>query len=307
LRRIRNALNAEPVFVIFPNTKDDVILGVAATWVARRNCVWLMDDFITTYARRRKHWGAILDVLFGLLYRRAARRITVSNPMAREYERRYGKPVDLVLGKRWLVESIRAASSRQEPVSATAPLRVVWVGKYQPYYGEPIVALSRLLRAHPDLPVIIDLWGQTPPEAGVEIMGRITYRGSFDDGELLDILRGYDFGLLTYSFDEATRTFMRYSLPGKLIDYVSAGLPVITISPREISVCDEIREREIGPCVFSADPASILDALRGVLRTGKREIERWRGNALRWAHADFELEDGIAAFRRIIGDWSVQD
>jgi len=256
LRQLQASLPNDPHFVLFPNTKDDVQLCLAATCVSGRTCVWLMDDFISTMyptAPVRRH---AFRAVFRQMYRRAGRRIAISTPMAREYAVRYGKQSDLVLGKRWHKGEIRGEPVRTRPVTMTDPLRVVWVGKYLPYYHEPIATFGRVLRANPDLPVVLDLYGQEPPFDGVVVPGRLEYRGPFNDATILTTLRAYDTALLTYSFDTHTRGFMRLSFPGKLTDYVSAGLPVLTVSPRDISVCDDIQNRIIGPCVFSPTRAS---------------------------------------------------
>ena len=68
--------------------------------------------------------------------------------------------------------------------------------------------------------------------------------------------------MLTYSFDPYTRAFMRYSFPGKLTDYVSVGLPVLTVSPRDASACDDVLENDVGPCVFSLEPDTLEAGLR---------------------------------------------
>ena len=293
----------EPTCILFPNTWDDVLLGLVATFAGTRTCVWLMDDFISTLTRVRSIRSALIGASFSMLYRRAARRIAVWAPMAREYQERYGKRADLLLGRRWPRGELRAVAPRTSSISAAHPLRLVWVGKYQPYYHEPIADLSAILREHPELPVTVDLYGQSPPARGIGLSGRVSYRGTFEDSTLLYLLRGYDYGLLTYSFDEHTRTFMRYSFPGKLIDYISAGLPVITISPRDLSVCADVEGRDIGPCLFSRDSAAILAMLREVLAADAARVARWRANSSAWAVSEFVLEEGVRDFRRVFGMW----
>jgi hypothetical protein len=300
-RKAVRSAGAEPTCILFPNTWDDMLLGLVATFTGTRTCLWLMDDFISTLTQVRSIRSALMSVLFRQLYRRAARRVAVWTPMAREYQKRYGKGVDLLLGKRWPRGQLCTGAPRTSNISATDPLRLVWVGKYQPYYHQPIADLSAILREHPELPVTVDLYGQSPPERGVELPSRVAYRGPFDDSTLLHLLREYDYGLLTYSFDEHTRTFMRYSFPGKLIDYISAGLPVITISPPDVSICADVNGRDIGPCVFSRDSTSILAMLRHILSADAAQVARWRANSSAWAASEFVLEEGVRDFRRVFG------
>jgi hypothetical protein len=302
-RKAIRATVGKPTFILLANTWDDMLLGLSATFAGTRTCIWLMDDFISTLTQPRSFRGAIFGALFKMLYRRTARRIAVSAAMAREYQIRYGKQADLLLGKRWPRNQMHAVPDSRLSISVARPLRFVWVGKYQNYYHEPISVLSTILREHPELPVTLDLYGQYPPDRGVELPGRVSYRGTFEDSTLLDLLRGYDYGLLTYSFDEHTRRFMRYSFPGKLIDYISAGLPVITISPRDVSICLDVEARNIGPCVFSLDSAAILAMLHDVLATDAAPIACWRANSSAWAMSEFVREEGVRDFRRVFGVW----
>ena len=205
-----------------------------------------------------------------------------------------------MLGKRWHSSDLHAAPLRMTPVSFAAPLRLVWVGKYQPYYHEPVLALSELLRTDPRIPVRLDLYGQVRPPPDVLVPDRVDYRGSFEDKDLLDTLRKYDFGLLTYSFDPHTREFMRYSFPGKLTDYVLAGLPVLTISPRDISVCDDLVRRDVGPCVFSLDVDAVSVGMAQAFGGGPEALEKWRQNSLAWAREEFAFEDGLAQFKQAL-------
>ena len=300
LRKLRREIGEDATFLLLPNTKDDVQLCLAATFVSARTCVWVMDDFVTTLFPNDPRRRLIARYLFRRMYLRAGSRIAISEPMRREYARRYGKAAELVLGKRWLRADLLAGARREQPVEKAYPLRIVWVGKYQPYYDEPLGTLSKLLRARPDLPVLLDLYGQVSPPPDLLVSGRLEYRGPFADARLLATLRAYDYGLLTYSFDARTREFMRYSFPGKLTDYVSAGLPVITISPRDITVCDDIVRRNIGPCVFDPTPETLYSGLNAAIQATPVLVEEWRQNSLAWAREEFVFEVGLEQLNKLI-------
>ena len=48
LRKLRREIGEDASFLLLPNTKDDVQLCLAATFVSARTRVWVMDDFVTT-------------------------------------------------------------------------------------------------------------------------------------------------------------------------------------------------------------------------------------------------------------------
>ena len=133
--------------------------------------MWLMDDFVSAAFPADRLRRLLLKRLWAHVPREdAQRRIAVSAPMQREYARRYGRRADLVLGKRWRLADLHPGPRRARPVGQDAPLRIVWVGKYQSYYHEPVAALSSLIRAKLHvLPMCIDLYGQVPPPPDVLI------------------------------------------------------------------------------------------------------------------------------------------
>ena len=93
---------------------------------------------------------------------------------------------------------------------------------------------------------------------------------------------------------------MRYSFPGKLTDYVSAGLPVITVSPRDITVCDDIVRRNIGPCVFDPTPETFYSGLNAAIQATPVLVEEWRQNSLAWAREEFVFEVGLEQLNKLI-------
>jgi hypothetical protein len=243
-----------------PSSSSDIVLCCAALTSGHPADVWFMDDFLSASTSRFFPKKAALQWCYRQLYRRASRRIVIGEAMRLEYARRYGRSAETVLGKAWpraameLARSLRRERGRVDP---EAPVRLIWPGTYLPYYREPIRQLARILRARPELPIFLDLFGMFPPETGIADGRKIRYRGSFRDDELPKLLAGYDYGLLCYSSDAATMNFMRWSFPGKLADYVCAGLPVAGIVPKDIHLCGELERDSRNVIIDSIGPSEI--------------------------------------------------
>ena len=159
LRALRREVGEDALFVLFPNTKDDVQLCLAATFVSARTCVWVMDDFVSMLFPDNARRGMVVRHLFRKMYLRAGRCIAVSRtdasrirpPLRQNSRPRAGKALAPRSPNGWFPQ--RAPSEYRQP----APNRLGSASHYQPYYHEPIVALSKLLRGRPNIPAVLDL------------------------------------------------------------------------------------------------------------------------------------------------------
>ena len=269
--------------VLLPNHLNDLLLGILSLFFYPKNITWFMDDF---YQGQKKTIKTKFGMwLFGRLYRSTQIRIVVSQYMARAFEGRYRLSPELVLQKRWPVLAI---DQRDRPNIRAEKIRIAWVGTLLSHYTEPLKALDRLLPKD----IEIDLWGM-----GQGDFKHIRHRGVFQDRELANILRDYDFALLTYSFDANTQGFMSTSLPGKLVDYLACGMPVISIGPSSLAVMADLKEREVGPLVFGLEDAEIQNLFQTLRVSTPAQRAKWSKNSLTWAKKDFDWNSGVQAFR----------
>jgi hypothetical protein len=262
-RRALNAFSPNTARVLcLPNSSADVVMSWAATTTHLPVDVWFMDDFL---GARRDPLGAkqiLLNWFYAQLYKCCDRRIVIGAAMRDEYARRYGAPAELVLGKAWKhadIERAYACRRRRAAPDRDAPLQLVWIGTYLPYYKEPLCALARILRARPELPITLDLYGLYPPGLEALVSNKIRYRGPFRDSELPELLAHYDYGLVCYSGDPYTVNFMRLSFPGKLVDYICAGLAVAAVVPSQIEFRKELERARCHVVSESISETGIVD------------------------------------------------
>jgi hypothetical protein len=219
--------------------------------------------------------------------------------MAAEYLARYGKPADMVLGKRWSASELDVAQPKSIGTVRSCT-RLIWAGKYLRYYSEPLVMASRVLRDDPNLAVSIDIYGQDAPGDRIVVPGRLEYRGPFRDQDLARILREYDFGLLTYSFDANTQGYMRLSFPTKLVDYLSCALPVLAIAPERLWITREVRDRGVGLVLTSADEAAVRSLFMALPGIATEQYAVWSERALAWARDEHGREEACMRLRTLL-------
>jgi hypothetical protein len=277
-------------YLVLPNSIRDVVMGLTCCLFTRNVTVWVMDDFIESYAWKGKvvHW--ICSKLFQCLYLVAAKRIVVSHSMDRTYEKKYGKCAEGVLGR-----SLSTLISQQKGLNPRK-LRLVYVGSFISHYSEPIHLLKKLLsQPVPSLDQIelkIDLFGMHSPPGDWLLPGKIEYCGAIPSDppeELLKVLSTYDFGLIPYSFTLDTQRMMSLSFPSKLIDYLGASLPALIIAPTGLAFLQDAERRNIGILLNSLTPENLIQCIHQMASTEQMTYQQWQANAYAWAQQEFQL------------------
>jgi hypothetical protein len=280
--QLHRNVGREASFLVLPNSIRDILLGLICRVYSPNVTVWVMDDFVGSRSKGGpRAW--LFRKLFGILYRSARRRGVVSAAMDRSYREIYGVGADFVLGrtlKRVLPPAASAARAGRK-------LRMVYVGSFLSHYWEPIEALRKIPGEF-----CIDLYGINPPPENWLAKDRVIYRGALEGDRLLETLQEYDFGLLPYSFDSATVRMMSLSFPSKLVDYLGAALPVVTIAPQGLEFLWDLRGKGVGPVLNSVDPGEVSRLVAGLGTISAEEYSRWQESAHRWARAEFMEEAG---------------
>jgi len=146
------------------------------------------------------------------------------------------------------------------------------VGQVQGFdrFLRPFVAL-----AHPRsrLKIHCDERGRAEIDAmgfSAEALQRIDILPMLQDREFLAQAAKAWFGIVTLSPDMQT-----HNLPGKMLAYLAAGIPVMAFGPRNAALGQAIRQLDIGHYMDAADEAASLEALRQVIdNPGARIGER---------------------------------
>ncbi|WP_433349158.1 glycosyltransferase family protein [Micromonospora sp. CA-111912] len=218
-----------------------------------------MDDWPTTLYTDRQTLGVARPVLLAgvrEVVRHSSYGLGISEPMAREYQRRYGLPF-AAFGN--CVDPADFADRPGPARPAGAVLDLVYVGglhldrwRSLRRVGE---ALGRLaadgLRARLTVhapPQDLDRYGERLGLPGVRL-GR-----SLASDEVAAVLRRADVLVHVESFAEEHRHYTRYSLSTKIPQYLAAGRPVLGFGPAELASMAHLGAAGAGAVVGVDDP-----------------------------------------------------
>jgi len=305
LYKIFRNLQGQNHFIIIPNTIRDVLMGLACRLTSRNTTVWVMDDFIETYAWKGRVFKKFCSLLFGVLYRTARQRIAVSESMGDYYLQIYGKESNYILGR--TLKEIPQLRLRSHPqlhpqlqskgsnkvFAGKEKLKLVYVGSFIPHYLGPVRIIKQILEKNA-LDIKLDLYGMHPPSTDWLLPDKITYRGSIPDEDLLPTLSLYDYGLIPYSFTTETSRMMGLSFPSKLIDYLGASLPALIIAPEGLSFLKTAKSKNIGAICSGFSSLSedsiaraIQQSIHDISEVEATTYESWQRNAHEWAKESF--------------------
>jgi glycosyltransferase involved in cell wall biosynthesis len=158
--------------------------------------------------------------------------------------------------------------------------------------------LDRLLRAAAALPSDVRLvmmgevfpWWQEHAEPMLRnpaIGDKVRVAPWVPNDELMDYVADADVGVIIYD-DRVRNNYL--CEPGKLSDYVSAGVPIV--APAFPTIEPVVRQYGIGRCFTSGSPEHIAEAITGVL---ERPRHAWQP-ALQRAAAELVWETQLPAF-----------
>lgn len=150
--------------------------------------------------------------------------------------------------------------------SAASPLRIAFLGRFSrgvmdptPFFQGLALARSRdgLSRS-----IVVDVIGPEAPWIGglldeLDLTGAVFYHGFRPYGEAMRLVARADVGLMTVRDDPGTSDLY----PGKLSDYIGAGLTLLFVGPADGSVARLVREARAGAAVAYDDVEAIADVL----------------------------------------------
>lgn len=168
-----------------------------------------------------------------------------------------------------------------------SPVKVIFQGKFQGYRG-----LENLIRAFAYVEnAELTFSGYGPLEEGLKNLAvelnlsqKIIFRGRYSPADAVEILTGYDIGIITY--EDVVKNNL-YSSPNKLFDYAMAGLAVVSSDLPFINAV--LKENDFGEVYRDSVTGDLSKTLNG-FTSSPAKLPKYKINARKAAENMFSWE-----------------
>ena len=249
--------------------------GVSAAWIgadglARHLGVPLHliihDDhhYADFWCRPLKPFG---EKLFGRTYRRAASRFCVSQPMEREYERRFGVPGEVLLPSRD-PQAVVFSKPREQASTPIQSAKIFYAGSITRQGFREVDAIAGVLKENGHQLILYS--GTKPPEGFTP--QHIERRDPVPAAQLVERLHEEADLLLLYTdFSSSMREIVKTLFPSKMVDYTAAAVPIVVVAPGYACIVDYLRSRPMAAeLVTDNNPEVVASAIERLLAQSEK-------------------------------------
>ena len=227
----------------------------------------MMDDWPATLDRKglfSKHWRDKTDKMLKVLLANTDLAMCISDYMAEEYKRRYGKefipfhnPIDLNFWKK---------HQRQEYKLPASPT-LLYAGRIGLGIDDSLKTIARTVQTVNEkfnfkLRLVIQSLEAPAWIKDFEYVGHQEFVAYKD---LPKLFAETDFLILPYDFDEDSIKFIKYSMPTKASEYMASGSPIIIFSPEDTALVQYANEYGWAALVIENKVAALAETISRLL------------------------------------------
>jgi len=230
--------------------------------------------------------------------------LTVSDSVAEQYYREYGLPLLTVRNCSYSSDSIMPFTRKQLDIDEKDLLLILQgTGINIDRGGKELIEAMQVLE---NVSLIVAGSGDMIPAlrkmvASMGIEKKVRFVSRLPWKEMMRYTRSADVGL---SLDKPTNLNYRLSLPNKLFDYISAGIPVIAANLTEVT--NIVSDNKCGIIIPEVTPSEIARAARLLadnrdLLNVLRENARIASSELRWEKESEKVKELYSGILKING------
>lgn len=230
----------------------------------------MMDDWPSTFQKKgfmTRFWKKRLDYKLQLLYDNTELPLAISDYMAKEYNRRYGKefavfhnPINVNF---WKSAQKKEYTLPQNPV-------LLYAGRIGLGIDQSLETIAEAIRkVNQDLGIKMKLTLQTLETPlwtknydFIEIRSLVAYE------KLPKVFSEADFLILPYDFSEKSLNFIKYSMPTKAPEYMASGTPIIVFGPDDTAMVEYAKDYQWAKVVTINDTNVLAKAIKELLNSG---------------------------------------
>lgn len=263
--------------------------------------IHMMDDWPSTISTKglfKNTWHRIINKELQSLINRAGLLLSISETMAREYEKRYGKnfitfhnPIEIEF---WKSHQRRNYTLSKDPVILYAGR----IGKGINTTLETIAIAVNQVNSTSGFNIQFLIQAAEKPSWIIKYK-HVYYRAPVAYSELPKVFAEADFLYLPYDFSAESIRFIKYSMPTKAPEYMASGTPIIMFAPGETDLVINA-QKGCWAKVVTENKIELLSNAISQLINSESERKQIAENAVRIAESNFDSNKIRNHFKELI-------
>ena len=216
----------------------------------------------------------------------SATRFVISEPLGREYSRRYGeRPYQIV------TDGLSGVSTRENQLEP-GHLRIYFMGLFHMSYERNLRALldgiAIFKKEHPAVVVDLSFRCEHIRPHVLKDSEHVRVLPFANEAQIERDLQNVDLLYMPIPFGQEHENFARYSVSTKMVTYVGSGVPILYHGPATSAAFDLLDRHCAAILLTSLDPHEIARSLAKMTESERVEVA---ANALALARNEFMLSD----------------
>jgi len=269
------------------------------------SAIHMMDDWPSTISSKgpfQYHWKFKIDRELKLLLSMVDIHLSISEAMSSEYSRRYNKqfiafhnPIETDAWRPYCKNNFKLDQDH---------VKILYSGRTGIGITESLVEVADVIDSINETRLKIKLHIQSPIISYEFIKSLrknkcVVINPVAEYSELPVIFSQADILLIANDFTKEGSSFLKYSMPTKVSEYMISGTPVLVYSPVETAVSGFFTDNECGCCVTEQDPERLHNAIR-LLIANEDYRKKLSHNAVRLATELFDSKKVRTIFQELL-------
>lgn len=232
----------------------------------------MMDDWPSTVGSKgfmKKYWEIKLNEELQLLLEYTDLAMSISDYMAEEYKRRYGKEFS-IFHNPINIDFWRSAQKKEYNLSA--PPTMLYAGRVGLGIDQSLKTLAQAVdRVNQDFGTQLKFTLQTQKiPSWIKDYDCTEHRGFVAYEKLPKVFAQADFLVLPYDFSAKSLSFIKYSMPTKAPEYMASGTPILIFAPKNTALVQYAKDYEWATVVTENKIDELVDIITGLLKHKSR-------------------------------------
>ena len=283
-------------------SRDDILFCLSVYSYLKKPLIFhMMDDWPTTISDKgllKKFWEKKIDSDFRVLLGKANILMSISEFMAYEYKKRYGKnfitfhnPINIKFWQKYQRHNYELSDSPS----------ILYAGRIGLGIETSLELITKAVqRLNEELNMSIKFILQTQKKPlWSDNYDCIVHNYFVPYNDLPKVFSSADFLLLPYDFSERSIKYIRYSMPTKAPEYMVSGTPIIIFAPKVTAIVKYAQEHNWAKVITNNDISEITKVIKELIKS-KELRQQIAKNAIQIAEKNHNSIDVTNNFKKTI-------